>query len=448
MERQRRLIKLAGPIFVELLLSMLLGIIDIFMLSQYDDRAAGAVGASNQIINNLNLIFAIISAGTAVLVAQNVGANKKEEIEKVSAVSLIMNFIIGMIISAGMIVFGKPILRGIGVTPDLMNYAYEYTLIVGGALFVQAILNTLLAIIRSHGYTKQSMYISGVMNIVNIVGDAVFVFGLFGAPVLGVKGVALATTFSKMCAVVAAFAFLVRSILSVKMFIHIKETSMYILKELFKIGFPAAMENMSYSLSQTVLMSIILIDLGDTAYITRTYVWQISWIASIFVIAIGQANQIIIGQLVGGGEIEEAYEAGISNLKIAMFFSIVGALILFFFGEALTGIFSKNPAIIVLGGATLVVDAFLEPGRVFNVVLINGLRGAGDVIFPVVMAMISMWSFGVAGGYIFSVVLGLGLPGIWMGMVIDEWFRGICMLFRWKNRKWTQRWLVEQECIS
>ena len=119
------------------------------------------------------------------------------------------------------------------------------------------------------------------------------------------------------------------------------------------------------------------------------------------------------------GEIE-VYEAGISNLKIAMFFSIVGALILFFFGEALTGIFSKNPAIIVLGGATLVVDAFLEPGRVFNVVLINGLRGAGDVIFPVVMAMISMWSFGVAGGYIFSVVLGLGLPGIWMGMVIDE----------------------------
>lgn len=447
MERQKRLIKLAGPIFVELLLAMLLGIIDIFMLSQYDDRAAGAVGASNQIINNLNLIFAIISAGTAVLVAQNVGANNKEEIEKVSAVSLIMNFIVGIIISLGMIVFGEPILKGIGVTPDLMHYAYEYTSIVGGALFFQAVLNTLSAIIRSHGYTKQSMYISAGMNIINIIGDAVFVFGLFGAPVLGVKGVAIATTFSRICAVIVAFVFLIRSMLSVKVFSRLKEKPMYILKELFSIGFPAAMENMSYSLSQTVLMSIILTNLGDMAYITRTYVWQISWLTAIFVIAIGQANQIIIGQLVGGGNIEEAYETGFSNLKIAMGFSIVGAIVLFFFGEALTGIFSKNPAILMLGGATLMVDAFLEPGRVFNVILINGLRGAGDVIFPVVMAMVSMWSFGVAGGYIFGVVLGFGLPGIWMGMVIDEWFRGICMFFRWKNRKWARRWQLKQEYI-
>jgi putative MATE family efflux protein len=442
MENQKRLVRLAGPIFVELLLSMLLGIIDIFMLSQYDDRAAGAVGASNQIINNLNLIFAIISAGTAVLVAQNVGANKKEEIEKVSAVSLVMNLIIGIIISIGMIIFGRAILKGMGVTSDLMHYAYEYTSIVGGALFFQAILNTLLAIMRSHGYTKQSMNISAGMNIINIIGDAIFVFGLFGAPVLGVKGVAIATTISRICAVIAAFIFLFRGMLSVKMFTHLKEKPIYILKELVNIGFPAAMENMSYSLSQTVLMSIILINLGDTAYITRTYVWQISWIASIFVIAIGQANQIIIGQLVGGGEIEEAYKAGLSNLKIAMFFSIVGAIIVFFFGGTLTGIFSDNPEIILLGGATLMVDAFLEPGRVFNVVLINGLRGAGDVIFPVVMAMLSMWSFGVAGGYIFSVVLGYGLPGIWMGMIIDEWIRGICMLFRWKNRKWTIRWQI------
>jgi len=443
MERQKRLVKLAGPIFIELLLSLLLGIVDIFMLSQYDDRAAGAVGASNQIINNLNLIFAIISAGTAVLVAQNVGAKKQEEIEKVSAVSLVVNLIIGIIISTIMIIFGKSILQGIGVSPDLMHYAYEYTFIVGGALFVQAVLNTLLAIIRSHGYTKQSMFITGIMNIVNIIGDAVFIFGWFGMPVLGVKGVALATTFSKICAVIAAFTFLVRSVLSVKMFNRLKEHSIHILKELFRIGFPAAMENMSYSLSQTVLMSIILINLGDIAYITRTYVWQISWIACIFVLAVGQANQIIIGQLVGAGEIEEAYKTGFNNLKIGMAFAIMGAFILFFFGKTLTSVFSKNPAIIVLGGATLMVDAFLEPGRVFNVVLINGLRGAGDVIFPVVMAMISMWSFGVLGGYIFSVVLGYGLPGIWMGMVIDEWFRGICMIFRWKSRKWTRRWQTE-----
>ncbi|MFW6238383.1 MAG: MATE family efflux transporter, partial [Halanaerobiales bacterium] len=151
------LMQLAAPIFVEFLLFMLLGVADIFMLSQFDDRAAGAVGASNQIIGNLNVVFAIISAGTAVLVAQNVGAGNKKEVERVCSVSLAVNLLIGLIVSAGMLGFGDLILRRVGVTGDLMQYAYDYIMIVGGFLFFQAILNTLTAIIRSHGFTRHSM---------------------------------------------------------------------------------------------------------------------------------------------------------------------------------------------------------------------------------------------------------------------------------------------------
>jgi len=340
-----------------------------------------------------------------------------------------------------LLVFGKNILASMGITSDLMKYALDYTSIVGGALFFQAILNTLSAIIRSHGYTKQIMFITVTMNIINIIGDAIFIFGLFGAPVLGVKGVAIATTFSRFIATILAFIFLVKTVLPIGFFCRLKEKPIYILKKLLYIGFPAAMENMSYSLSQTALMSIILINLGDTAYITRTYIWQVGWFAMIFVNAIGQANQIMIGHLVGAGELDEAYKAGLSNFKLAMAFSLVGSVIIFFFGENFTRIFSSNPEIIMLGAFTLMIDAFLEPGRAFNVVLISGLRGAGDVIFPVVMAIISMWIFGVGGGYFFSVVLGLGLPGIWIGMIIDEWIRGISMFFRWKNKKWIKKWV-------
>ncbi|WP_018247623.1 MATE family efflux transporter [Orenia marismortui] len=442
MEKRKNLYQLAGPIFIEILLFMLLGVADIFMLSQFDDRAAGAVGASNQLIGNLNLIFVIISAGTAVLVAQNVGAKRRDEVEKVSAVSLAMNLIVGIIISISMIFFGDQILIKIGVTPDLMKYASEYITIVGGALFFQAILNTLTAIIRSHGYTKETMIITVIMNIINIFGDAVFIFGLLGVPVLGVKGVAIATTFSRICATIAAFIFLFKKILSIKMFSHLNERPLIVLKKLFKIGFPAAMENMSYSLSQTVLMSIILINLGESAYITRTYVWTIVSFAMLFSIAIGQANQIMIGQLVGAREIEEAYQTGLKNFKIAMIFSVLGGIILFFFGQRFMSFYTQTDSIIMLGAVTLMVDAFLEPGRNFNIVLINGLRGAGDVIFPVVMAIISMWGIGVLGGYFFGIVLGYGLPGIWVGLLLDEWFRGICVLFRWRSRRWTKKALL------
>ncbi|MFW6386708.1 MAG: MATE family efflux transporter [Bacillota bacterium] len=443
--KDKSLMQLAAPIFVEFLLFMLLGVADIFMLSQFDDRAAGAVGASNQIIGNLNVVFAIISAGTAVLVAQNVGAGDKKEVERVCSVSLAVNLLIGLIVSAGMLGFGDLILRRVGVTGDLMQYAYDYIMIVGGFLFFQAILNTLTAIIRSHGFTRHSMLITASMNVMNIIGDAIFIFGLFGAPVLGAKGVAIATTFSRICATFVALIFIHKKLVPVEMYSHLWDKPKIVFFRLFKIGFPAAMENLSYHLSQLALMSIILINLGEEPYIARTYVWTIIWFAMLFALAIGQANQIMIGQLVGAGKIDEAYNTGLKNFKIAMMFSIVGGIVLFFFGDRLMSLYTSNQEIIMLGATTLAVDAFLEPGRAFNIVLINGLRGAGDVIFPVIMALISMWGVGVSGGYVAGVVMGYGLAGIWVGLLCDEWLRGICMLLRWRSRKWVDKVMVERE---
>ena len=89
MEKTKKLHQLAIPILIESLLFMLLGVADIFMLSQYDDMAAGAVGAANQLIGNMHIIFAIVSTGTAVLVAQNVGARRFKDVEKVASVSLL-----------------------------------------------------------------------------------------------------------------------------------------------------------------------------------------------------------------------------------------------------------------------------------------------------------------------------------------------------------------------
>ncbi|MFW6238422.1 MAG: MATE family efflux transporter [Halanaerobiales bacterium] len=443
--KNRGLLRMAAPIFVEFLLFMLLGVADIFMLSQFDDRAAGAVGASNQIIGNLNIIFVIISAGTAVLVAQNVGAGNKEEVERVCSVSLLVNLIIGLVVSAVMLGWGKPILERMGVTPDLMQYASEYIMIVGGFLFFQSILNTLTAIIRSHGFTTLSMLITVAMNIMNIIGDYILIFGAFGAPQMGAKGVAIATTISRICATFVALAFVHKKLVPMEMYSHLWDKPKVVFRKLFKIGFPAAMENLSYHLSQTALMSIILLNLGEEPYIARTYIWTIIWFAMLFALAIGQANQIMIGHLTGAGKVDEAYNTGLRNLKIAMLFSVIGGVVLFFFGDLFMGIYTDNQEIIALGAAALTVDAFLEPGRAFNIVLINGLRGAGDVIFPVIMALLSMWSIGVLGGYMIGVVLGYGLAGIWVGLLCDEWLRGICMLFRWRSRKWEDKVMVEKE---
>ncbi|MDI9478528.1 MAG: MATE family efflux transporter [Bacillota bacterium] len=438
----KKLHQLAIPILIESLLFMLLGVADIFMLSNYSDWAAGAVGAANQFIGNMHLLFAIVSTGTAVLVAQNVGARRYKAVEKVASVALVLNFFLGLIIGLTMIFFGNSILEKMGVTADLMAYASQYLTIVGGALFFQAILNTVTAIIRSHGHTRQTMYITVLMNIINILGDVLLIFGLFGFPELGVKGAAIATAFSKIIATIIALIFMFKKILPLKMFLSLKEKPLNELGGLIKIGFPSAMESMCYSLSQTAIMSIILINLGDNAYIARTYVMTIARFVMIFFNSIGQASQIMIGQLIGAARIEEAYETGLRNYKTAMFFTVLASSGMAILSRYLIRIFTDDPVIIKIAVPVMIVDAFLEAGRAFNVVLINNLRGAGDVIFPVMMAMFSMWLFGVLGGYVFGVTLGYGLIGIWVGNLLDEWLRGISMYFRWKGRKWTEKLVV------
>ena len=438
----KKLHHLAIPILIESLLFMLLGVADIFMLSNYSDWAAGAVGAANQFIGNMHLLFAIVSTGTAVLVAQNVGARRYKAVEKVASVALVLNFFLGLIIGLTMIFFGNSILEKMGVTADLMAYASQYLTIFGGALFFQAILNTVTAIIRSHGHTRQTMYITVLMNIINILGDVLLIFGLFGFPELGVKGAAIATAFSKIIATIIALIFMFKKILPLKMFLSLKEKPLNELGGLIKIGFPSAMESMCYSLSQTAIMSIILINLGDNAYIARTYVMTIARFVMIFFNSIGQASQIMIGQLIGAARIEEAYETGLRNFKTAMFFTVLASSGMAILSRYLIRIFTDDPVIIKIAVPVMIVDAFLEAGRAFNVVLINNLRGAGDVIFPVMMAMFSMWLFGVLGGYVFGVTLGYGLIGIWVGNLLDEWLRGISMYFRWKGRKWTEKLVV------
>ena len=444
MKKIKSLRQLAVPIFLETLLLMLLGQADILMLSQFNDKAAGAVGASFQMIGTLKIVFVIVSAGTSVLIAQNLGAKKQTEVEKVCSLSLVMNFLVGLLLSAIMIFHTEAVLIRLGIERELLEFASIYMKIVGGAIFFQALFITLSAILRSHGYAKESMLISVVVNILNAFGDAILIFGLFGAPVMGVKGVAMATAGAKMLSAFCAFVFLFKVILPINIFKHLLDKPFGKLKSLIKIGFPAAMENMSYNLYQIAVMSVILINLGDMAYVTRTYVWSIAWFVMVFSIAIGQANQIIIGQLVGAGRFKKAYRTGLKNFKKGMIFSIIGGLILFVFGRNIISIYTDNQQIIMLGGATLMIDGLLEPGRTFNIVLINSLRGAGDVIFPVVMAIFSMWGIGLVLAYIFGVVLGFGLPGIWIGLLIDEWLRGICMLFRWRGKKWHEKAVVKE----
>ena len=440
--KQLKLFNLAWPIFIETALFMLLGFVDVFVLSKYDDLAASSVNTANQAVSIVTIVFSVISGASAVLISQYLGAKKNESASKIAALSITFNVVSGVIVSAVLLFFNRGILEFIGAKGNVLEFAGQYLSIVGGFLFLQAYLSSLSVIIRNHGLTKISMYVTVGMNILNTGLDIIFVLGLFGLPRMGVMGVAVATTFSRILGAIVLSIFMFKKVEKPSIFKLLKPFPLRDLKDIIKIGVPSALETFLYNLSQLVITSMVLNFLTETELITKTYVQNITMFFYIFAVSIGQASQILTGHLVGAGKQKEAYSRGFRSYINALIITVAVCLIGVVFRFSMMGIFTDNSSVIELGANILIINIALEVGRTTNLVVIACLRGAGDVYFPTVCAIFSMWLISVLCSYLFAVVLGMGIYGLWIALAADECLRGVLMVLRWKGGKWKSKRLV------
>ncbi|WP_264736856.1 MATE family efflux transporter [Cytobacillus firmus] len=445
-QKKLTLFALTWPIFIEILLHMLMGNADTLMLSQYSDESVAAVGVSNQILSLVIVMFGFVATGTSILIAQNLGAKNNKTAAEISIVSLGANLVFGIILSILLFASGKPLLRMMDLPEELLNQANAYLVIVGGFSFVQALIMTIGAIIRSYGFTRDVMYITIGMNILNVIGNYLFIFGPFGFPVLGVEGVAISTVVSRLIGFAAAVAVLLRRTEKALPFRLLFRFPKEHIKNLLRIGIPSAGEHLSYNGSQMVI-TIFIAALGTEALTAKVYAQNIMMFIFLFSVAISQGTQILIGHMVGGKDYEAAYKRCMKSLRLAIMISFGTAVLFSFFSEELMGIFTSNPDIIKVGSVLILLTIFLEPGRSFNLVVINSLRAAGDVKFPVYIGILSMWGVSVTLSYVLGIHFGLGLAGIWIAFIADEWLRGLLMLWRWRSRVWVNKSFVSSKAV-
>lgn len=185
----KSLVSLTIPIFLELLLITIVGNIDTIMLNHYSDKAVGAVGGISQVLNIQNVIFGFINLATSILCAQFIGARNKKKVQEVITVSLIVNLLLGLLMGALYFGFWELILQKINLPLELVDIGKTYFKLVGGLCVFQAITLTCGAIMKSHGNPKPMLYVNMGVNILNIFGNGMFIFGWFGMPVLGATGV-------------------------------------------------------------------------------------------------------------------------------------------------------------------------------------------------------------------------------------------------------------------
>ena len=427
--------KMSIPIFIELLLQLLVGNVDQIMISQYSQGSVAAIGNGNQIMNIIIIVLSVTSVASTILISQYLGAKNKRKIAETCNVSLFVISLFSLFAAILICIGHRAIFIWMKVPQDILKEASSYLTIVWLFVIVQGIYMTFAAILRSFGFMKQVMYVSAIMNLINIAGNAILINGLFGMPQLGIVGAAISTDISKLIGLIIIYRLFRKNINIALSFKILKPFPTQTLKNLLHIAVPSGGEELSYNLSQVYILKFINL-FGTAVIATKVYCSMLANIAYVYSIALSQATQIMVSYLIGSGDLEKVKKRVWTTLGCSMFIALGLTAVLYFNAETIFGIFTDDPEVILLGKKILFIEFFLEIGRTANIVLTKCLVAVGDVLFPVTIGIIFMWLIAVLVGYYFGVHLGMGLVGIWVAMTIDECMRGILFVIRFKSGRW------------
>ncbi|GGF71318.1 MATE family efflux transporter [Paenibacillus albidus] len=424
-----------------------MGTVDTFMLSHISDEVVSAVGISRQLIEFSIILFNLLGLGVGVVISKLLGAGRLQAVSQTAASALTFNLLFGLVISLMFIVSRDGLLSFYKVPQTVHQDAALYMMLVGGSLFLEALMLTAGPVIRSHGFTRDTMVVGIGMNIIHLIGNALLIYGWFGLPQLGIMGAALSTVISRVIACVWIFCLLYKRVeLPIRLAYYFR-MKWQELMAILKIGIPSGLEWLSYHFSNMVVTRFVSF-MGLTAVTAHVYSNTIIYFFMLFGMAIGEGTEIIVARLIGSGQKEKAYRQLLTSLKWAMLITIATLIAGIPFRKQIFDFFTDDPSVIAIGASILLLCLFLEPGRVFNHVVINSLRAAGDVQFPLMMAVISMWGIKVPLAYVLGIHLGYGVLGVWIAHAFDEWVRGVFHYFRWKGRKWQHKSLLSPQMLE
>lgn len=426
--------KLIIPLIFEQALAITVGMADTMMISSVGEAAVSGVSLVDMI--NM-LIFSILSAlatGGAVVTSQNLGAKKEEKACR-SAKQLLYTVLIGSLLITGVVLIArKPLLRLFfgSIEADVMQNALIYLVISAVSFPFLAIYNACAALFRSMGNAQITLKVSILINLINVVGNALCIFVLH----MGVAGVALPSLFSRAVGGIVLYILLKNP----ENVIHFKRESLRlewgVIKKILYIGIPSGIENGIFQLGRVLVVSIIS-GFGTIQIAANGVANNLDAMGCIIGQAISLAMITVIGQCVGANDEKQVRHYTKKLLLIAyVSTAIVNTIILLCLNPILSlyGLSSETTRLAYLlvmihNGCAMILwpAAFVLP---------NMLRACNDVKFTMVISIFSMFTFRIGFSYIIGIQMGMGAIGVWIAMVIDWIFRTILFIGRYASGKW------------
>lgn len=427
--------KLVIPLIMEQLLAILVGLADTVMIAGEGEAAMSGVSLVDTINILIINIFAALATGGAVVAGHFLGQKDSRNAGRAAWQLVLFSVFAALLVTVLFIGFHAPLLRLIfgKVEAEVMESAQTYLVLTAISICPLAVYNACAALFRAMGDSKTTMWISLLMNGLNVIGNAVFIYGMK----IGVAGAAIATSISRYAAMVIIMVMLFQS----KRIICFKGQVTFrmnggLVKKILHIGIPNGLENSLFQLGKILLLSLVT-TFGTYAIAANSICNALAAFNVLPGTAINLGLLSVAAVCVGAGEYKQARYYTRKLMLAANVCVAAISLVFIVFAPQLAGIYQASEETTGLASqvlrwhATMAVFFWIP-----SFTLPNTLRAAGDVLLPMVIAILSMWIFRIGTAYIFSYYFNMGLMGVWIAMTIDWVFRAGCYLLRYRGTKW------------
>ena len=424
---RQALVALLLPLIAEQALSVTIGLADTLMVSSVGEAAVSGVSLVDSFNTLMIQVMSALATGGAVVTSQYIGHREPKNAKAAAAQILFVLASFSLVVAAVVVVGRHAILRGIfgSIDADVMRYAETYFLLSALSYPFIGLYNAGAALFRAQGNSKISMLSSLVMNVINIGGNAVLIFG-FG---MGVMGAALASLVSRAVACVVVLYLLQKPACPLRVDgLRALAPDGGLIRRILRVGIPAGIENGMFQIGKLSVSSLTS-TLGTAAIAAN---------------AVGMAALTVVGQCLGAGEKEQAVYYSRRLLLTAYCGAWVMNLSAFLFANRFAiSLFNLSPEAQTMALQVMVwfnfVSLFFWPS---SFTLPNILRAAGDARFTMAVSILSMWVFRV--GFCYVMVLGFHgrLLSIWMGMFLDWVFRSLCFFVRFARGRWMEQSVI------
>lgn len=438
---RRDLWKLMLPLVLELLLTLLVGMIDSVMVSSVSEAAVSGVSLVDTVMQLLIYIFAALGTGGAVVAGQYLGSGKKDKACESSEQLIWFSALVSLAVMAVLFALKTLILnRFFGqITPEVRGYADVYLTITAFSIPAIAAYEAGAATFRTMGNSKVTMWISLMMNIINVVGNAILIYGAG----MATGGAAISTLLSRFAAAIV----ILRLLLNQERELHIRKTlkirfDKKLIQKILYIGVPNGLENGMFQLGKILVLSLIS-SFGTQAIAANAIATNISAIQVIPGSAIALGITTVISRCVGKGDYEQVkyynrllimvMYGALFMIDFAIYFALPLILPIYHLSEETALLTTQMVLIHTLGAVLIWPLTFGLPAS---------MRAAGDVQFAMIISIVSMWVFRIGAAYLLAGGLGIGAIGVWLAMAVDWLFRAVVFGFRWLGGKWKLKKVV------